>query len=202
MANWITDFQVEKNKYNDPNCHNCEVHAGFLNAEKSIIAELRASVASVSETYGTKSVKTTGHSLGAALAQLAAMDLIRAGYNVSMINFGQPRIGNRHYAVHSAQVFPEQYRVTHFKDIVPHIPVELMSYKHSSTEVFEDRDGTTKVCSSEQGEDKHCSDKFPFPSYNPFDHMTYLGTYMTGGPRGSCQSNGGVVTDFLDGFLA
>ena len=38
--------------------------------------------------YGTTKVKTTGHSLGAALANLTAMDFKRWGFDVSMINFG------------------------------------------------------------------------------------------------------------------
>jgi len=44
------------------------------------------------------SLKVTGHSLGAALAHLTGMNLIKAGYNVQMINFGQPRLGDDTYA--------------------------------------------------------------------------------------------------------
>jgi hypothetical protein len=45
-------------------------------------------VGKLSKQYTTNKVRTTGHSLGGALANLAAMDLAKAGYDVSMINFG------------------------------------------------------------------------------------------------------------------
>ena len=189
MANWMSDLNATKSDYSDPDCHKCEVHDGFWTAEQSVLTELFAAVADVALIYGTRSVKTTGHSLGAALAQLAAMDLQKAGYSVSMINFGQPRVGNRYYADLSALKLPNQYRVTHHKDLVPHVPVELMGFRHSTTEVYEDKDGIIKVCSATEGEDKHCSDKFPFPAYGPLDHMVYLGTVMSGGQFANCQSN-------------
>ncbi len=50
-------------------------------------------------------IKVTGHSLGGALAQLTGMSLIRDGFNVHMINFGQPRVGDRAYAAFSNAKF-------------------------------------------------------------------------------------------------
>jgi triacylglycerol lipase len=50
-------------------------------------------------------LKVTGHSLGAALAHLTGMSLIKDGFKVSMINFGQPRLGNTAYAAFSDMVF-------------------------------------------------------------------------------------------------
>lgn len=44
--------------------------------------------------YPEYQVKTTGHSLGGALALLTQLDLIKAGFNTQMINFGQPRVGD------------------------------------------------------------------------------------------------------------
>jgi len=41
-----------------------------------------------------RTIKVTGHSLGAAIAHLTALMLIKNGMNVHMINFGQPRIGD------------------------------------------------------------------------------------------------------------
>jgi len=46
-------------------------------------------VKSLHKKYPSYAIKTTGHSLGGALAQLAGMTLIHSGgYDVSMINFG------------------------------------------------------------------------------------------------------------------
>lgn len=44
--------------------------------------------------HPTYAVKTTGHSLGAALALLSGMALLNEGIDNTMINFGQPRVGD------------------------------------------------------------------------------------------------------------
>lgn len=87
-------------------------------------------VDALSTHYNTRKVKTTGHSLGAAIAQLLAMDFVSAGYDVSMYNFGQPRVGNKAYATYSNQLMPDQFRHTHFKDLVPRVPSEEMQFYH------------------------------------------------------------------------
>ena len=51
--------------------------------------------------YPTYSVKTTGHSLGAALAAFNAMGFLKDGIPTTMINFGQPRIGDDAFATFS-----------------------------------------------------------------------------------------------------
>ncbi len=87
-------------------------------------------------------VKTTGHSLGAALAQGTAMLLIKNDIEVAnMINFGQPRFGDKAYAAFSAKIFPNQWRVVHRRDVVPHSPSELQNYHHTTTEMYEDETG-------------------------------------------------------------
>lgn len=88
MANWITDMTTDKTAYTSfPEC-NCQVHDGFYNAEQRVIEGVVSEVSRLRGSYPTAAIKTTGHSLGAALAQLAAMDLVKAGYDVSLINFG------------------------------------------------------------------------------------------------------------------
>jgi len=74
------------------------------------------------QQYQNYKVKTTGHSLGAALAHLAALALIKEGLVVSLINFGQPRVGDKNFATFSQFTLGDQWRVVHHKDIVPHTP--------------------------------------------------------------------------------
>ena len=93
-------------------------------------------VGRLSMKYSTNKAKATGHSLGAALAYLAAMDLLKAGYDVNLYNFGQPRVGNDTYALYASKMITEQYRHTHYKDIVPHVPGDAMGFKHSIEEVY------------------------------------------------------------------
>ena len=51
-----------------------------------------------------------------------------------MYTFGQPRVGNPTFAAAFAAVVDE-YRVVHWRDLVPHLPLELMGYAHPPTEV-------------------------------------------------------------------
>ena len=51
------------------------------------------------------------------------MDLVKAGFEVSMINFGQPRVGDLAYSNFAKTILPESWRVVHNRDIVPHLPM-------------------------------------------------------------------------------
>ena len=92
------------------------------------------------------------------------MDLITLGYEVSMYNYGKPRVGNKEYAEFCSKSLIEKYRHVHFKDIIPHLPHADVwgGYRHSTTEVFEDKDSSVILCSSKNGEDPSCSDQFWF----------------------------------------
>ena len=124
ITNWITDMTTTKSAYTTfPEC-NCQVHDGFYHAEQRVIAEITGEVAKLRVAHPTASIKTTGHSLGAALAQLTAMDLVKAGYDVSMINFGQPRVGDEDYSTFVKTKMTESWRVVHNRDPVPHLPMD------------------------------------------------------------------------------
>ena len=68
----------------------------------------------------------TGHSLGAALASLASLKTviqnIRPSYQIRVITFGQPRVGNIDLANKQNELLPQTFRVVHSNDIVPHLP--------------------------------------------------------------------------------
>ena len=48
--------------------------------------------------------------------------------------FGEPRVGNPTYAATYAKVV-QAYRVVHYADIVPHLPLSAMGFQHSPIEV-------------------------------------------------------------------
>lgn len=156
-----------------PECE-CKIHEGFNLAIKSVGVDVVEEVRRLQALFPTYDVKVTGHSLGAALAQVMTMYLLKNEVQVAnMINFGQPRIGDRAYAAFSDKVFPDQWRVTHRKDIVPQTPAELQNYHHSSTEMYEDDSGIRQCDSS--GEDPTCSDQWHAWQLNTSDHIVYLG---------------------------
>lgn len=113
IPNWITNLSTKKTAYTAFPACNCEVHQGFYSAEQAIITGVHSEVKNLMAIHPTAAIKTTGHSLGGAMAQLTAMDLIGFGYSVSMYNFGQPRIGDQAYSTFSTQKMPNQYRVVH-----------------------------------------------------------------------------------------
>uniref|UniRef100_A0A914QP68 Fungal lipase-like domain-containing protein n=1 Tax=Panagrolaimus davidi TaxID=227884 RepID=A0A914QP68_9BILA len=69
----------------------------------------------------------TGHSLGAALAALAALKTVVTGLRpdgsrIHLVTFGEPRVGNIVLAQKFDQILPYAFRVVHADDIVPHLP--------------------------------------------------------------------------------
>jgi predicted lipase len=136
--------------------------------------------------YPTAQIRVTGHSLGAAVAQLTGMRLVRAGINVdNMINFGMPRVGDKEYAEFSNKTWPNQWRMTHNADIIPHVPPRdwPFSYHHTIREVYEDKHGNYTIC-DESGEDKHCNDSHTL--YTITDHLRYMDQCM-GDFCGNCH---------------
>ena len=179
IQNWITDLNIDKVKYKTrPEC-NCQVHEGFYNATLSVFDAVLAEVKRLKALYPSYSVKTTGHSLGGAIAQLTAMELINAGIDTTMINFGQPRVGDEDYATFSNNFLKVQYRVVHNRDIVPHNPGQIwpLNFKHCYYEEFEDKNGNVRQCDN-SGEDKTCSDGIDPLFYSIPDHLQYLGKCM------------------------
>lgn len=91
--------------------------------------------------FKPKRIIFTGHSLGGALANVAALEFqLREsdkGLRLSLYTFGQPRVGTRPYANFHRAMVDENFRVVHYKDYVCHKPAKaLTSYVHSGTEVW------------------------------------------------------------------
>eukprot|EP01036_Dinobryon_divergens_P025672 gene25672-34245_t len=173
--NWITDLILLKTSYTSyPEC-DCEVHMGFYSAEQKVIGGILTELNRLKSisTLSDYAVKTTGHSLGGALALLTAMDILKAGYSVTMYNFGQPRVGDRKFAAFVSLKL-NSFRVTHARDLVPHYP--LNGFYHACFEVFEDSAGSVRTCSSSTDgtcEDPECANQYYFT--NADDHRIYLG---------------------------
>lgn len=63
---------------------------------------------------------STDYSLGAALATLASYDAVSSEYlptrQVTVYNFGSPRVGNQVLANAISKAIPDFYRVVHWED--------------------------------------------------------------------------------------
>lgn len=168
----MTDFDATQSDFAKyPEC-DCVVHSGFQKAIDSVYPKVLKEVTRLSELFPTYSVKVTGHSMGAAIAQLNGMYLIKDGFATTMINFGQPRVGDATYAALADSLF-SQYRVVHYQDPVPAIPLQNMNYRHSAYEMYEDKDHVVRQCDS-TGEDPTCSDQWRKWQLDGNDHTLYL----------------------------
>lgn len=176
--NWMADFEVTKRQYDTyPECK-CKVHHGFYDATENLKDYVIKSVREIKEKTGYSSVIVTGHSLGAAIAQLIGMELSAIDIKNQIYNFGQPRVGDDKYALFVNVISEELVRFTHNKDMVPHIPPREMGYLHSCREVFEGANGYIAECSSSECEDSKCADQYRLSQTNTEDHMIYLGHYL------------------------
>jgi hypothetical protein len=114
-------------------------HRGFLEALQMVWEPLLAAVNQAIKTK-ERPLWVTGHSLGGALALLAAWRLQRNFLAVQeIVTFGAPMIGNEAAAKAFEQEFAGKiFRYIDLEDVVPHLPsVSLIAnaYTHCLTEV-------------------------------------------------------------------
>lgn len=111
-------------------------HRGFQDALDEVWADIVTNLRDIRKKHGAVPLHLTGHSLGAALALLAAQrledseDLAPA---ISVVNIGCPRVGNRELGERIAES-ASIHRVVHASDAVPRIPPLLLGYRHVGTE--------------------------------------------------------------------
>ena len=75
------------------------------------------------QQYPSATIVTTGHSLGAAVSTLLSIDILELNLGpVVMYNYGSPRIGNVYFAEYASNQISVHNRITHLRDIVPHLP--------------------------------------------------------------------------------
>lgn len=181
IRDWLSNLDARKVPYTSfPEC-DCFVHKGFYEAEQKVIATIVKEVDALTKRFPHYQVKVTGHSLGAAMAQLTSMDLYKAGFkNVSVIDFGQPRTGDLKYATFATNTLAiPTWRVTHNRDNVPHLPTEkVMDFFHVCREEFEDVDGNLKTCDT-SCEDPTCAMQYKLNELDGADHLIYLGMNIT-----------------------
>lgn len=115
------------------------VHAGFHRALDEIWSGLHEYLESIWSEGSGKTIWFTGHSLGAALATLAA-DRFGAGKAGGLYTFGSPRVGDD---IFKANFASPCYRFVNNTDVVPHVPPPglLANYVHVGELKFIDSTG-------------------------------------------------------------
>ncbi|KAF5021977.1 hypothetical protein F66182_5968 [Fusarium sp. NRRL 66182] len=134
IRNWLTNLDFDQS-----DCSltpGCGVHSGFQNAWTEISQRASAAVASARKANPSFKVIATGHSLGGAVATLAAAALRAAGTPVDIYTFGAPRLGNAQLSAFISNQPGGEYRLTHGKDPVPRLPPLVFGYRHTSPEYW------------------------------------------------------------------
>lgn len=186
IQNWIDNIQISKiTPYNDTSIG---VSKGFYKAYNSIKPELFDNLVNLVDKYNTRRILITGHSLGAALATIMAYDIATMfpTYELSyVINFGSPRVGNTAFAksFNGYSSSFTHYRITHYYDIVPHVPEEFLGYEHVSDEIWYNEENTVFIiCNDATEEDNSCSNSCsPTHCTSTSDHLDYLNVTMGNG---------------------
>jgi predicted lipase len=117
-------------------CSGCTAHTGFWKSWTDARDRVVPAVKQTSVAFPTYKITVTGHSLGGAVAILAAASLRNAGYTVALYNFGSPRIGGSKISSYITNQAGGNYRVTHWNDPVPKLPLLTMGYVHVSPEYY------------------------------------------------------------------
>ena len=123
-----------------------QVHQGFARALEEVWLDL---IRYLDDSQALPLV-ITGHSLGGALATLAAHALSERTVSperkpieiVSVVTFGQPRVGDGGFARHyDRRLGPLHWRVVNNRDIVPRLPPREMGFRHVGRLLYFDAEG-------------------------------------------------------------
>lgn len=126
VADWLMNFTVQLEPEGGGRCH-----GGFLDGVNLVQAELAATL---EELGAGLPVWFTGHSLGAALATIAAG---RHGKAQGLYTFGSPRVGDAAYCSH----FPSRStRIVNQRDPVANVP-RARGYSHVGAPLWIDAQG-------------------------------------------------------------
>mmetsp|Transcript_56481 Transcript_56481/g.132480 ORF Transcript_56481/g.132480 Transcript_56481/m.132480 type:complete len:402 (+) Transcript_56481:84-1289(+) len=139
--NTLLDVEMSSEEVpGDWGCTGCHAHAGYLSALLDVEDELLEAMAEAncSKTEGTV---VTGHSMGAALATLTSWLLQeKHNYKLSMVYaFESPRVVDvvfaNAYDERVGRIAPT-WRLTHYPDVVPFLPLQSAAFMHVQREVF------------------------------------------------------------------
>lgn len=183
LNNWVTNLKFLKTTFTSRNgVVPGKLHAGFANGYAYMAPQVRKLIDLGRSKYPNARLIFLGHSLGGALATVAAADHIGLSGMKSIYTFGAPRVGDQTFVSWINAKIPDNIRVTHNTDIVPKVPPRMLGFLHAGREVFLNAPGTSyNLCAYNPTgvEDDSC---ITSQGINPLkissyvsDHLNYLG---------------------------
>lgn len=126
---WQTNLKTRPVAWSGPG----RVHQGFLEALETAWSMLGAALAAEDE----RPLLITGHSLGGALATLAACRLPQA----LLYSFGAPRAGDSAFSHEMDKRAERHFRYVGYRDPVCLLPPGLLGYRHCGTAYYIGKEG-------------------------------------------------------------
>jgi hypothetical protein len=105
-----------------------EVHGGFIGSWNAVYTDIAQHI---EQNCPAKELLVTGHSLGGALAVIAADHFVYEGRMVRAYTFGQPRVFDQRGVEQAAERLDGYHRFVHNNDVVPRIPFAGWGYRHA-----------------------------------------------------------------------
>jgi pimeloyl-ACP methyl ester carboxylesterase len=130
FRDFVTDVDIRRVR---PEWAAGGVHSGFENALDGVWSQLISRLGPPAAQH--KDIWLTGHSLGAALAQLAALRLSRAGYRVHRVyTFGTPRIGDKDFvADYDRRLSEQSFPHVNWRDVVTRVPPAALGFRAAAS---------------------------------------------------------------------
>lgn len=137
LRDWMTDTDAKLVPGGHP-VYRGLVHQGFENALDDVWGDILVAMI----PHAEKRLFVTGHSLGGALATLAAARFATLGHKVSgLYTFGSPRVGDPAFCAAFDALGLPAYRYVNDLDVVPRVPTRLMGYSHIGKLMYFGPDG-------------------------------------------------------------
>jgi triacylglycerol lipase len=146
LSDWITDAKIRKTAGPGGN-----VHRGFKEALNWIWLDVEKTIEWLREALPKEKQQTlwfTGHSLGGALATMAAA-FCKFNEDPIILNglytYGQPRVGSEKFAANFNTAFKSQsFRFVNDADVVTRVPPSICDYSHIGQLKYFDRLGNVQ----------------------------------------------------------
>lgn len=122
-TNWISDMLASQRKFKYIK-ENCLTHRGFTDIYSSARKQI---LSTLNQLSSEKTLFITGHSLGAALATLCAVDVAAntAFVSPNLYTYGSPRVGDPAFKKAFTKYVQSSYRITNTFDVVTLAPPSI-----------------------------------------------------------------------------
>ncbi|WFD21349.1 hypothetical protein MCAP1_003611 [Malassezia caprae] len=143
VKGWIEDFSFLRH-YPDARIRaklesGSLVETGFQKAYMGIADDVIGGIKQMTRKYNKNKITVVGHSLGAAMAEIAAVHIKTVWDDMldRAFVYGLPRVGNVHWANSVDNLMKGQfYYVFNGKDVTGHVPPRSFGYQHPSGQIW------------------------------------------------------------------